>query len=363
MMNTFNLDILDINDLDRKEITYDYDLSELSNCVCLDPLRRMELDWDGKVRTCCAMWTNYVIGNWKVNTLQEIWEGARAEHFRSSVIKDKTFKYCNAFNCDQLAKKEFDTDRSERLEDYLKGKKINIETLHFNVDDSCQLSCPSCRVSVRYHRDIFKTNPEYLTIANEVIDLFDNGYIERLYLTGGGDPFYNESCEYLMDKIKGTPRSHLILHTNGLGFTEDWWKSHTNLHRMVHWITISIDAGNKKSYDKVRRGGNWKKLLENLRFIASLDIVVTLNIVIQNDNYESFPELIHLTTELNELGTSKFDIFASKIMKWDAIPDHEFKQKAVWDENHPEHKKFRKIMKTDTKELYVNFGSLLQHFN
>ena len=88
-----------------------------------------------------------------------------------------------------------------------------------------------------------------------------------------------------------------------------------------------------------------------------------MNIVIQNDNYESFPELIDLTTELNELGTSKFDIFASKIMKWDAIPDHEFKQKAVWDENHPEHKKFRKIMKTDTKELYVNFGSLLQHFN
>ena len=51
------------------------------------------------------------------------------------------------------------------------------------------------------------------------------------------------------------------LHTNANLWTEPMWESMSNVHDLVKSVEISIDAGTKETYEKVRRNGDWDMLM------------------------------------------------------------------------------------------------------
>jgi molybdenum cofactor biosynthesis enzyme MoaA len=77
---------------------------------------------------------------------------------------------------------------------------------------------------------------------------------------------------------------------------------------------ISIDAGSAEVYEKVRLGGSWKVLLENLQYIKALqkETTVQLNFAVQNSNWHDLPNFVDLCLsngfranmhQLNDWGT------------------------------------------------------------
>jgi len=67
---------------------------------------------------------------------------------------------------------------------------------------------------------------------------------------------------------------------------------------------ISIDASDKETYEKLRRGAKWEILCENMNFVSELrknNAIerLQLNFVIQNENYNQMEKFIDLGRQWN----------------------------------------------------------------
>jgi sulfatase maturation enzyme AslB (radical SAM superfamily) len=99
-------------------------------------------------------------------------------------------------------------------------------------------------------------------------------------------------------------------------------------------LNISIDGASEDTYNKLRRGGSFAKLLENLEAIKRLKsdhgFELILHFVVQNDNY-------HELEMMSELAES-YDadrMWFNRITDWNTFAD--FKEVDVMDEGHRNH--------------------------
>jgi MoaA/NifB/PqqE/SkfB family radical SAM enzyme len=132
--------------------------------------------------------------------------------------------------------------------------------------------------------------------------------------------------------------------TNGILFTPENWGKIANVHYAINFIRISIDAAARETYEKLRRGGNFDILLDNLEFISGLkrqkNIKLQAAFVMQKENYREMPMFVELVKKYN------FDmVHFGRINNWGTYTDEEFRQIAVHRKDHPEHKDFLEILK------------------
>jgi sulfatase maturation enzyme AslB (radical SAM superfamily) len=123
-------------------------------------------------------------------------------------------------------------------------------------------------------------------------------------------------------------------------------------------IGISIDGATKQTYESLRVGGKFEKIIENLEFLKEIkNFDVHLHFVVQQENYHEIEEII-------ELGL-KYDvdkIYLNKITDWNTIEN--FKEQAVWMKSHKENKNLldiiNKIKKMKfKKDFFLEFKTLL----
>ena len=149
------------------------------------------------------------------------------------------------------------------------------------------------------------------------------------------------------------------LHTNGQLFTKKNWNMLKSIRHVVKSVEISIDACSEKTYSLNRRGGNYKRLLENLKFISSLkdkrDIrYVRISFVVQNNNYLEMLSFAKLGNKF------KFDdIYFSKLLNWGTFTDSEYKKRAIHIPTHPNHKHLIEELKKVKEVPKTNIGNLL----
>ena len=177
----------------------------------------------------------------------------------------------------------------------------------------------------------------------------------HLNITGSGDPFGSPSFFELMKKVEPAknPQVSFTLQTNGVLFDESRWEKLKNIHKQDIHAIISLDAGIKEHYDLVRVGGDWDKLMKNLHFIAKLDLKsVRLDMVVQKNNYKSIPEFIQIAQAHN------FDSYTSRVYNWGTFTQQEYNTHNIFDENHPEHQKFLKILNQDYHYHKHDWGNL-----
>ena len=68
--------------------------------------------------------------------------------------------------------------------------------------------------------------------------------------------------------------------------------------------------------------------------------------VVQDSNYKDIPKLIEIRDKYFPNGY----VYFQKITNWETFSKEEFEKKAVWKENHPEHKEFVKILKENVTD-------------
>ena len=174
------------------------------------------------------------------------------------------------------------------------------------------------------------------------------------------------------DKEKFKNLNILHLSTNGNLFDEKMWDEIKNSRDYIKYCEVSIDAATKYTYENVTRlNGDWDKLMNNLKFIISLDSITCLrfSFVVQNKNYKEIIPFIELIYELNKERIKKFGewssvIYFSKVDDWYVMPPQEFDEYAVWKDSHQNYNEFleeiKKIKNYKNKiTIQTNFNELI----
>jgi glycosyltransferase involved in cell wall biosynthesis len=343
---------------------------------CSQPFTRFEVlgggGHRGDVFFCCQSWIRTSIGNMRKRSVREIWNGREARDIRRSIL-DGSFHHCRADVCPYLQRIDGPVQRvadvrDEQMLEVIKNEQTRLSfgprDVICSFDQSCNLSCPSCRPRI-----IMETahGKAILDIQKRLEDeaLRD---ARLLYITGSGDPFGSPLFrEWLrtMDAAKMPNLERIHLHTNALLWTERSWQAIPERTRsFIRSATLSIDAATAETYAVNRRGGDFATLLERLAFIAELRktgplTYLEIHMTVQANNYREMPGFVRLGREHNCDRVS-----FHQLLDWGSFSPEEYAARAIQLKSHPEHRAFLELLqhpRLDDPIVYLsNLTSLKQ---
>jgi MoaA/NifB/PqqE/SkfB family radical SAM enzyme len=169
---------------------------------------------------------------------------------------------------------------------------------------------------------------------------------KSLSLSGDGDPF---ASRHYRDVLRETASKYhdlrIELHTNAVLCDERAWND-CHLNGRVDTVLVSIDAATRETYSIVRRGGDFARLVRNLRFLAAKRAEnclknLALAFVVQQLNFREMPAFVRLG---KELGVDRVSF--SSIQYWTrAMTEAQFKDANVCRKDHPSHPELLKILR------------------
>jgi hypothetical protein len=329
-----------------------HDTGLLTEHVCPLPFTRFEVNPTGEVHICCPMHVPTSIGNIESGDVEEIWSGDRVRKIRQSVL-DGSFKYCSHTTCPSMLSGTLPKKNSPQiLANRIMSGAVHdgrldvghLRYLKFGYDLSCNLSCPSCRREVIMERPDSRA-PKQKTIAEKFIPLLPS--LERLRVNCAGEFLVSRHSRDLLKLIDPRTSPNLVIEiiSNGTLFSKREWDKFENIHPLVRFIRISMDAAFPQTFELVRRGGKWTVFFENLRFLAQLRRECSIERLVlaftyQDHNFREMREFVELA---RELGADKA-VF-ERIQKTAAMTEAEYAERAVHRFTHPLHQAFLEIVR------------------
>jgi len=293
---------------------------------CPRPFDTVLIDKRGSCYACeCQSWLPQSIGNLQIKSLKKIIGSDMHQHLQSS-IEDQTYRYCNEHQCSYI--------RGGRLMD---SNATNTQHLRLAIDDSCNLRCPSCRIGMVFHKE----GPQFnlgLRLADKINQWLQNyPHPVQVHIGSDGDPFASHVYRYFMENTPERDNIKYSILTNGLMFKE--FSPRVNkVIRNIKELGISIDGASKDTYERLRLGGRWDKINENLEHIADLKVrhgfSLKLHFVVQKENYHEMCEIVKLGQKY------KADrVWLSRIQDWNTWED--FASQNIFNKEHPQHNDFK----------------------
>ena len=345
--------------------------------LCDHPFNYVEIRRHGGVNICCPQWNPAEIGNVFKQSLEDIWSSDRAQIIRDS-ITNGDYSYCNNSTCPRIQEWKIGgltPNTPENLSELLEKVSRTPNHVHLVLDHSCNLACPSCRTSKITQLE--KSEQDLGLQAARLVfnSMFSHPHDEHkvIGMDGSGEIFSSNvyktlfETEDIFTKTHQWPNLRFSLSTNGTMMTEKIQKNYNYLFDHLSRIEISIDAGNKESYEKVRVGGHWDLLWKNIDYFYSTikdkkEVTWIWNIIIQKDNFESIPEFIKLSKKYIE---HKPELNFAKVLNWGTWSDEEYLNRAVHLPSHPLHEKYleimivKNLMPVPTPSVLVSWGEVI----
>ena len=228
-----------------------------------------------------------VITRWNEDIVTGLLKGATRARLQDS-IQDGSYRYCNEHQCAYIKNKGV-----------LDSREQHIRHLRLAIDDSCNLKCPSCRTAMVFHKSgpTFDTRVKLADKINQWLEAYEHPVM--VHIGSDGDPFASHVYRHFMSTTPEKPHTTYSILTNGL-MLKEFHKSIPHIIGNLQTLGISIDGATKPTYEKLRRGGKWDKVLEALDCARSLrrenGFEFQLHMVVQQDNWhemELMDELAH----------------------------------------------------------------------
>ena len=236
------------------------------------------------------------------------------------------------------------------------GQPERIQHLRLAIDDSCNLRCPSCRKGLIFHKE----GSAYtlgIKLADKINDwLYNYKQPIQVHIGSDGDPFASHVYRHFMEQTPERDNIKYSILTNGLMFKE----FHTKVPYVINNLQelgVSIDGASKETYEKLRLGGNWDKIRENLDCIAELkekhNFRFTLFFVVQKDNYHEMEEITLLGKQYNA-----DRVWLSRIQNWNTFEN--FEEHNIFNTAHPLNPDYLKQLNKLEKFSKTSNGKLLE---
>jgi len=329
----------------------DYD--QPINNSCNVPFRHVTVDSNSDCLLCyCDGWLPVSVGQvTDFDTLQDIWTSPIAKMLQND-IQQKKFTWCAVQHCGVI---NHDVNR----EHY---------SLNINIDDSCNLACPSCRRETRMLSQGSEYDKKILHVDRILtwLDKFEHPI--RVSFGGNGDALASHIFRNLIKNYRYKFGQTFQITTNGLllkKVIED-----STIRPAIDVFSVSVDAGTQKVYENVRRPGKWSTLLENLEWLSCnrKNSYVQLNFVVQKNNFRDLPAFVDLcarfqfngtVTPLNDWGTWNSQPVANPDA-W-TLANGTYLEHDVTNPEHPEHTDFVTTLHS-VRERNLNFISFNPFF-
>lgn len=307
---------------------------------CAHPFENFEIYKDGSVFPCNCTQVPFPIGNAHTQTAEEIWKSPAARAIRESIL-DGSFRFCSPMTCWQ----RFDLPkRSEQPERFEQLKRIGVDGaqlpkhLNLSYDLSCNLSCPSCRNAPIMATQAERTKLEAVR-DRVVLPLLENKNAESVYITGSGDAFGSPHFRGILKQLCDPKFAHvdITLGTNGQLITPRLWDEFQPLHARFRDITISIDGATPETYERLRRGSTWEKLIRTMTVLEQARRTkvirrIMVNMVVQQQNFLEMRPLLELCK-----GWAVDGIRFYRIRQWGNVVPGAFMHSDVANPLHPRH--------------------------
>lgn len=296
----------------------------------------------GDVHVCCSGWVPRPVGNILSDDLSEIWNGERVRQVRDSVA-DNSFTYC--LECPYLPGPHGTVQPVDQsLPEKPTSTRIAVLTLAY--EHTCNLACPSCRPA------FFKSDQAHelqaRAISDRIIESGMLGHVERMIVTGSGDPFASPVYASLLRDVPWREYPHLRvgLYTNALLADGPNWTRFGKAVDQIDQVTVSVDAATPETY-ALNRGGNWSHLLENLSALSRMRTAGLLNwlrlvFIVQANNYREMPAFVDLATSY-DADCVRF----GKLRNWGAYSPGDYARRTVHLPSHPEHLDLLRVLRDE----------------
>lgn len=362
------------------ESFYGNPLEKLSKVGCSVPARHFEIHSDGTVSACCMSWLPTRCGNILTDSIEDIINNSNRNKIVEN-MKCGKFDDCNDL-CPQLSTflKIGLNERHNWAFTPIKTLQHKIDKrpyqVYFSYDRSCNLQCPSCRNGLILYK-LSDKSPEAVRVrtihekTEKLVDaLLETGHEVVLSITGSGDafasPIYWNYLKKLASKQQGS-NLKLNLLTNGLLMTEAHWIQIKPLWKHISFLNISIDAATEETYKIVRKGGQFKKLVNNLDFLDKFISEGNLpnlngwqsNIIVQKDNFHELKQFVEWQLSYKNVT----HIWTNLLTRWHHMDDEQYNEMAVWKEGHTNRYDLIEILKdpifNNEKIIFGNMSSLI----
>jgi hypothetical protein len=320
----------------------------LKQFVCPEPFDRFDIGPSGEVLVCCGHWLPTSIGDFLKDPVEDILNSNMAQKIRESVTNG-TYKYCNHLECGTMiqgllpTREELVSGRARRAVDASDWSVDGVDNVLFAFDQTCNLSCPSCRRH-RITERVSDTDAKADAVELKLLPLLPS--LKVLNLNPAGELFASKPSRKLLQLINDErcPDLSLDIISNGTLFTEDEWNKFPGIHNKVRSIRVSVDAARKDTFEKLRRLGKHEAFIENMRFLSRLraaHIVPELkfSFTYQLDNFREMKEFIEFSASMN----CDFAIF-ERLQNLGAFTDSEYRERAVHHSDHPLHAEFINVI-------------------
>jgi AdoMet-dependent heme synthase len=167
---------------------------------------------------------------------------------------------------------------------------LNINTKYpFLIDWAttykCNLSCRHCRGM----REGEISSERIRGLLDEIAQLKPGWLIIE-----GGEPLLRDDIYELLTLAR---RKNLEVHliTNGMLLNSDWLSS---LKKLGIRVMISIDGGNKETYENIRIGANFEKVVKVAVGCVQEGILEAINFTVMKKNFREIPEIFKLAASI-----------------------------------------------------------------
>ena len=326
-----------------------FDSKNLQNLVCLSPFVSAEIDVQGNVRMCgCQAWMPTTVGNLFQQSISDILSSPLARAIRTS-IADGTYRYCDEKRCGIIANQALNTKDTVPPEVAAQLQDNTLWSLPHEIflagDLTCNLSCPSCRQSVITVSD---TEVDQQIKLGEILrqNLFAQPTDQhiKLHVSTSGEVF---ASARLLSFITGLdaqnfPNLRLHLQTNGLLMPTRWHRL-GNMAQRVAKVTITVDAAQADTYEKLRRGGRWTDIQQALKWSGNHcsvnHIDLHLRMVVQQDNWSQMLDFYNMAQKYQAT-----QVEFTRITNWGTFSPNEFSKIDVFDPGHADYSRAQELL-------------------
>ncbi len=306
---------------------------------CPRPFDTLLINKQGSCYLCeCTAWLPQSVGNIQTKSITEILNSGTSDALRRS-IADGSYRYCNEKQCSYLLDARNEAPWSLTL------PNAQIRHVRLAIDDSCNLSCPSCRTkkaflssgrSLKIRMDMADTILEYLRSQSQPI---------HVHIGSDGDPFASLVYRHFMRRAENMSHLSFSIQTNGL-LIKQMHHRIKNIFSRLRTLNVSIDGATKHTYEQLRRGGSHAKILDNLACIKEIKkqfvFEFILHVVIQKDNYHEMEQMVDLA---QQYGADR--IWFNRITNWNTHAN--FAEMDVANEKNAQHSKYLDVLENIKK--------------
>lgn len=198
----------------------------------------------------------------------------------------------------------------DKVEAYFNNKNPDPITIEIDPSNSCNHSCPFC-ISGHLHLQKYKGTEFFnRTILEKecfekLIKELVTTNIQAINWTGGGEPTMNPYLGEAIAYIKNNSNIEMGMFTNGSMLKK--FDLFEKFSKSLSWIRVSIDAGEEKTYNDLRKtnnSNNFKVVIENIKKLIETKkkikskIVIGVGFVVTKDNYTEIKKFSELFKEI-----------------------------------------------------------------